>query len=333
MKLEARSDQTEAAKRRAEGYLMRVRYIGGLTARRVIVGGAVLLAVQVVALGYLVAGAYGVVTRYAPSTVSFVTFYAAGQLATDGHPVFAYDDVFAYEAEETLTQQGGHYLPFLNPSVYLLLCAPLALLSFLRAFILFVAATLAIYLVVVRRILDVRGHAWLLPALAFPPTIWTVGYGQNSFLTAALFGAGTLLIDRRPAVAGVLFGMLCYKPQFALLVPVALLAGRRWSAIIAATASIIILCGLSITLFGWETWEAYLRAFFGSTRTYNFEITNFNIFASLSPFATARLLGLSIEHARIVQLAATLAAALLVAWVWSTNATRATRAAVLTAGP
>jgi peptidoglycan/LPS O-acetylase OafA/YrhL len=127
--------------------------------------------------------------------------------------------------------------------------------------------------------------------------------------------------------------MLCYEPQFALLVPVALLAGRRWSAIIAATASIIILCGLSITLFGWETWEAYLRAFFGSTRTYNFEITNFNIFASLSPFATARLLGLSIEHARIVQLAATLAAALLVAWVWSTNATRATRAAVLTAGP
>ena len=41
---------------------------------------------------------------------------------------------------------------------------------------------------------------------------------------------------------------------------------------------------------------------------------------------------MSIEHARIVQLAATLAAALLVAWVWSTNATRASRAAVLTAG-
>jgi hypothetical protein len=41
---------------------------------------------------------------------------------------------------------------------------------------------------------------------------------------------------------------------------------------------------------------------------------------------------LSIEHARIVQLAATLVAALLVAWVWSTNATRDSRAAVLTAG-
>ena len=126
--------------------------------------------------------------------------------------------------------------------------------------------------------------------------------------------------------------MLCYKPHFALLVPVALVAGRRWLAIIAATVSIIILIGLSIMLFGWETWQAYLRAFFGSAATYDFEIEHFNIFASISPFAASRLLGLSIGYARTVQLAATLAAALLVAWVWRTHANRASRAAVLAAG-
>lgn len=185
-----------------------------LTSRRVIVCGAVLLVLQALALAYLVAGTYGVVTRYGPTTVSFVGFYAAGQLAVDGHAQFAYDNVFDYEVEESLTQKGVHYLPFLYPPVYLLLCAPLAFLPFLPAFILFVVTTLTIYLVVVRRILDVRGAAWLLPALAFPPTFWTVGYGQNSFLTAALFGAGTLLVDRRPVAAGVLFGMLCYKPHF-----------------------------------------------------------------------------------------------------------------------
>jgi hypothetical protein len=303
-----------------------------LTGRRVIICGAVLLALQALALAYLVAGAYGVVRQYGPPTVSFVGFYAAGQLAADGHPQFAYDNVFDYETEEALTQPGVPYLPFLYPPVYLLVCWPLALLPFLPAFILFVATTLAIYLVVVRRILDVRGSAWLLPALAFPATIWTVGYGQNSFLTAALLGAGTLLVDRRPAAAGVLFGMLCYKPHFALLVPVALIAGRRWSAIIAATVSIIILFGVSITLFGWETWQAYLRAFFGSATTYNFEVKYSNIFASISPFAASLLLGLSIGHARMVQMAATLAAALLVGWVWSTNATRASRSAVLAAG-
>jgi alpha-1,2-mannosyltransferase len=303
-----------------------------LTGRRVIIGGAVLLALQALVLAYLVAGTYGVVRQYGPSTVSFVGFYAAGQLAVDGHAQFAYDDAFDYETEEALTQPGVPYLPFLYPPFYLLVCWPLALLPFLPAFILFVATTLAIYLVVLRRILDVRGSAWLLPALAFPATIWTVGYGQNSFLTAALFGAGTLLVDRRPAAAGALFGMLCYKPHFALLVPVALLAGRRWSAIIAAAITMIIFFGLSITLFGWETWQAYLRAFFGSATTYDFEIEYSNIFASISPFAASRLLGLSIAHARIVQFAASILAVVLVGWVWSTNATCASRGAVLAAG-
>jgi len=97
--------------------------------------------------------------------------------------------------------------------------------------IVFETTTLLFYLIVVQRILAVRGKAWVIPALAFPATIWTIGYGQNAFLTAALLGAGTLLLDGRPAVAGVLLGMLCYKPHFALLVPVALLAGRRWLAI------------------------------------------------------------------------------------------------------
>jgi hypothetical protein len=120
MELRSRSNQTEAAKRGAEGYLMRGRYVGGLTARRVIVCGAVLLAIQALALACLFAGAYGVVTGYGPTTVSFVAFYAARQLAADGHPMFAYDDVFDYEAEEAVTQQQGLTISILLTSAYLL---------------------------------------------------------------------------------------------------------------------------------------------------------------------------------------------------------------------
>jgi hypothetical protein len=57
---------------------------------------------------------------------------------------------------------------------------------------------------------------------------------QNSLLTAALFGAATLFVDRRPSVAGVLFGALCYEPPFGLLVPVALAAQKNWRAFAAA---------------------------------------------------------------------------------------------------
>ena len=292
-----------------------------------------MLGLQVLVFAFLVAGSYGVVQRYGPSTVSFVGFYAAGELAADGYPQLAYDETILYENEEDLTRPGIFYTPFLYPPVYLLLCAPLALLPFQAAFIIFEAATLPFYLLVVRYILRARGRGWLWPALAFPATFWTIGYGQNGFLTAALFGAGTLLIDQRPAMAGVWFGMLCYKPHFGLLIPIALIAGRRWRAVTGAAVSVGFLVGLSLALFGWQTWRAYLGSFFGSAATYDFEIErHVNIFASVSPFAAALLLGFSTEHARIAQLVATSLVVLLVGWVWRKNATLPIRAAALAAG-
>ena len=63
-------------------------------------------------------------------------------------------------------------------------------------------------------------------ALAFPATFINLFHGQNGFLNAALLGAALLALDRRPVVAGILFGLLSYKPHLGLLVPLALLAGR-----------------------------------------------------------------------------------------------------------
>jgi hypothetical protein len=54
--------------------------------------------------------------------------------------------------------------------------------------------------------------------------------GQNSTWTAALFGGGLSLLERRPLLAGRLLGLLIYKPQLGLLIQVALLAGRHWRA-------------------------------------------------------------------------------------------------------
>jgi hypothetical protein len=302
-----------------------------LTRRPIVAVSAALLVLQLVVLGYLAAGAYGLVKRYGPDTVSFVSFYAAGELAVRGYAPLAYDEAILGETEEDLTHPGANLVLFLYPPVYLLLCAPLVLLPALVAFALFEAATLVFFLAVVRRILDLAGSCWLLPALAFPATFWTLGYGQNAFLTAALFGAATLLIDRRPAMAGALFGLLCYKPHFALLVPVALLAGRRWVSIAGAAVTVGLLIGLSIALFGLETWHAYLRNIVGSAGLANFAIERINIFASISPFAAARLLGLSDAHARLIQLGVTACCVVLVAWVWRAPASLPVRSAVLAA--
>jgi alpha-1,2-mannosyltransferase len=302
-----------------------------LTRKRIIALGAILLAFQVLVLAFLVAGSFGIVKRYGPDAVSFVAFYAAGQLTAEGQPKLVYSEVIQHEAEEALTHPGVRYIPFLYPPVYLLVCSPLTVLPIFFSFIAFDIITLLMFLSVVRRILGETGYGWLLPALAFPPTIWTLGYGQNSFLTAALIGAGTLLIDRRPFLAGLLFGMLCYKPHFALLIPVAFIAGRRWPAFFGAAISVSIIVGVSLLVLGLDTWQAYFRSFFGSAATYDLAVEHANIFASISPVAAARLFGVSAVDARYVQAAATLSAVFLVGWVWRINATLATRAAVLAA--
>ena len=95
-------------------------------------------------------------------------------------------------------------------------------MPYLVAFALFQACTLGMFIVMMRRLLREQGAGWLAPLLAFPAVFWTLGLGQNAFLTAALFGGFTLMVDRRPVGAGILLGALCYKPHFGLLVPGAL---------------------------------------------------------------------------------------------------------------
>ena len=108
----------------------------------------------------------------------------------------------------------------------------------MAAFLVFEAATLILYLIVVRRTVGERSFTALVPLLAFPAVFQTLGLRQNTFLTAALFGAGTIDIDRRPVIAGLFFGALCDDPHLGLLVPLALLAGGRGRALADAFGSI-----------------------------------------------------------------------------------------------
>ena len=192
-----------------------------------------LLAIEAALFLYITAGTYGlIVPLKKPTSTDFVSFYAAGSLADAGTPRLAYDQAAHYAAEQHATQPGIAYNFFYYPPPYLLLCAAFAKLPYIRAFVVFETVTLGFYCLVVRRILGERGWAILIPILAFPPVLWTIGVGQNGLLTAGLLGAATLLVDRRPLAAGLLFGVLSCKPHFALLVPIALAAGGRWRALL-----------------------------------------------------------------------------------------------------
>ena len=287
----------------------------------------ILLICELLGFVFCVAGTHGlIVPLLHPTSSDFVSFYAAGRLADPGSAWLAYDQLAHYAAEQQATEPGIAYNFFYYPPVFLLICAPLARLPYLCAFVAFQAASLAACLRAIRPILR---DAKLVLLLAFPAVFWTMGTGQNAFISAGLFAAATWQVDRRPLLAGLLFGALCYKPHFGLLIPIALLAGGHGRAFAAAAASVLALVALSGWLFGWETWSAYLHAMASSSSVYTSR--SIDLAGLASPFGAMLSLGQDPAHAGIVQASATLAAAILVGIVWRRGLSLPVRAAVLLA--
>jgi hypothetical protein len=290
----------------------------------------VLLVLQALALAFFVAGTHGWITKgVAPTTTDYASFYAAGRLADEGRPEDAYDRARHLEAEEAATERGIKYEYFFNPPPYLLINQPLALLPYLPSFLLFEALTLGLWLVLGARVAG-PGPAVVPALLAVPSVWWVLGLGQNSFLNASLMAAGTLLLERRPWLAGAAFGALCYKPHLGLLVPVALLAGRHWRAFVSAGATVAAICLATVALYGPETW----RAFATMVRHSNEAIGGGDVLlaAHIDPAGALRYLGLPWPAARALGLLAALSTVAAVAWAWWRPVRAPTKYALLVAG-
>lgn len=185
----------------------------------------------------------------------YISFYAASLMTLDGAPARVYD-VAAHEAVQTALFPHSGYSWFFYPPVYLLLCWPLAFASYFVSLGAWLAATFGAYVAMARRMAP--ANVGLAPFIVLPGVMMNATHGQNAFLTCALMGAGILCLQKRPVVAGVMFGALCFKPQIGLLIPVLLIAGGHWRAFIGAAATVVALCLASLAAFGLDTWSAYL---------------------------------------------------------------------------
>jgi alpha-1,2-mannosyltransferase len=291
----------------------------------------ILLLVEMLALAFLVAWSHGTFAPInPPTTTDFVSFYAAGKLALAGLPALAYDQNAHHAAEIAVTAPGIGYQFFFYPPIYLLLCAPLARLPYLLSFVLFEGVTLALWLGVARCILAARDWAWCLPVLAYPAVFWTIGLGQNAMLTATLLGVVMLLIDTRPRTAGLMLGLLCYKPHLALLAPIALAAGGYWRVLATAALSVMATVALSVVAFGLAPWHAYLGELANAQAVY--ATGRIDLAAYVTPFGAARMLGVAPTVAYALQLVASVMVAVVVFWIWRRDADPARRGATLAGG-
>ena len=187
----------------------------------------------------------------------FVDVWAAGQLVLQGNPAAVYDWP-THKAMEVAAL--GHpfdgYFGWHYPPTFLSVAALLAKMSYIPAQIIFLFSTFCAYMFCLRGIIGERSGYLL--AAAFPAVLANVIVGQNGFLSAALLGGTLLMLIERPILAGVLLGLLTYKPHLGLLFPIVLAASGHWRVFITAGIVAALMAMASWGAFGTETWHAFV---------------------------------------------------------------------------
>ncbi len=199
-------------------------------------------------------GAWIIDSAGAPAYTDFTTMWVAGIEALRGEAARLYDSTEFLKTQAGLLGERSYFYPnWPYPPTILLIAAPFGALPYLYAFLSWDAATLLALVIVTYLI--VRRLPAISLVLANPFTAWNLLAGQNGFLTGSLVGAALLCLERQPVLAGVFIGCLTYKPQFGILLPVALIAARQWLAVAAAAITATGLAGLSMAAFGTGAWE------------------------------------------------------------------------------
>jgi hypothetical protein len=295
-----------------------------LTRERIrMVAVAVLIASAAGFLYLVVTATGGVDLQGRPIGTDFSNVYAAGTYVLEGNPVAPFDSMQQFARERAIFGEATQFYGWHYPPYFLFVAAALAWMPYGFALFVWQAVTLGLYLLAIRAILKVfapEGGAsadplWLLLALAFPAVLINVGHGHNGFLTAALLGGGLVILDRRPLLAGIVFGLMAYKPQFGLMIPIALAAGGYWRTFAAAAVTAVLLTLLTTLVFGVQVWHAF---FVGAefTRTVVLEQGDTGWHKIQSIFTWARMWGAPVPLAYAIQGAATLVLAMASAWLW-----------------
>ena len=266
------------------------------------------------------------------ATICATYMILALQYTLQGRQAYQFGDFYALWTTAVVTHQGDAavnfdadalhlrqvamgmnphgYNPFPYPPTLLALLGPLGALPLGVAFYVFMVPSFLAYLLAMGAG-RWRDGAWTLGACVAPASAMTLISGQTGFLSGALMIGGLRLLPTRPAWAGVLFGLLAYKPQLGVLVPVALLAMGSWRALSAATATVLASVLFSGWLYGFELWPLWAHSLVDYARRFP------PVFAYMPTIeANARMLGASPGWADALQLAVSLPVAAMVWRAW-----------------
>ena len=159
----------------------------------------------------------------------------------------------------------SEYLPLVYPPFYYLATSPLGMLPARHAAIIWSALMLAAGVGAIglwsRAWPVVRNNlGWVCLAVAFySPLVRNLAGGQKAtVILAILTGTYLLLRSQRNFAAGIVFGLLLFKPQFAPLFVFMALVKRDWS-LLAGFAVTAAICGLASLSLGLDVCVQYVN--------------------------------------------------------------------------
>jgi hypothetical protein len=249
----------------------------------------------------------------------FVNYWTAGHLVGEGRIADIFNPNLFLGNEHRLfdPRLPFHFWSYPPPALFLV--SPLALTGYMPGLFLWSVAGLIALIPALKAwtALGPTPTRWLWLILLCPAVATNIALGQNGAFTAALLIGGIALMERRPIWAGVLFGLLIFKPQIGLLIPVAVLAGRHWKVFLAAAVAGCVVLALSALVYGLDAWRGFLGPTLHMQTLMLRQGRGPFQWMMPSAFMAARGLGIQWTWAMAIQAPFTLAAIALVWRIWA----------------
>lgn len=195
----------------------------------------------------------------------FLQFPISARLIAQGRADQLYDDeVLARGIRAIAGRDTRVYLQYFYGPQAAVPFIPLLSLPFLLQAGLWSGLSLVVYFVCVyllwKRCPALQRYRGLIvvSALAYPPLFHCFVRGQLSVVVLVCVTAALLAFEnQRDFLAGVALGLLVFKPQFLIVIPLVLLLARGWRALAGLTISASAQVALTAVCFGRSVMEAY----------------------------------------------------------------------------
>lgn len=305
-----------------------LRYAEWLTPRRALRWScAFLLLSAIVVTAHVVSHtAMGLTNRSGEQLgIDFINYWSGARFADRGQAALAYDFLFYDSFQKAVMGAAADAKIYGYPPIAMMLSWPLATLGFVWALVAWTAVGAAFCLLMLSRSFDWRWAA--LGTFSAPAALLNILTGQNGYFSAGLLGGGLTILERRPILAGLMFGLLSYKPHLGVLLPVALVAGGYWRAAVVATATVALLVLVSGLLLGVDAWIAFGHQM--RVQRLVMETAAGAWHRMPTVFVALRMAGIGAKAAYAAQIASAVAAAAVVAVVWRSRSAYPIKAAAM----